>query len=56
VLRKPNRCAPHALDLTNQVALQTFSTEKPTQVLMAAAKVGGIQVSGFNPANFIYKT
>ncbi len=44
------------LDLTNQLAVQTFfSQEKPSQVYMAAAKVGGIHANSTYPADFIYQ-
>ncbi len=44
------------LDLTNQVAVQHFfAQEKPTQVYLAAAKVGGIHANNTYPAEFIYK-
>jgi GDP-L-fucose synthase len=43
------------LDLTNQLAVQAFfAQEKPTQVFMAAAKVGGIHANNTYPADFIY--
>jgi GDP-L-fucose synthase len=43
------------LDLTNQLAVrQFFEVEKPTQVYMAAAKVGGIHANNTYPADFIY--
>jgi GDP-L-fucose synthase len=43
------------LDLTNQQAVQAFfAKEKPTQVYMAAAKVGGIHANNTYPAEFIY--
>ena len=43
------------LDLTNQAAVQSFfEQEKPTQVYMAAAKVGGIHANNTFPAEFIY--
>jgi GDP-L-fucose synthase len=43
------------LDLTNQLAVrQFFEAEKPTQVYMAAAKVGGIHANKTYPADFIY--
>ena len=43
------------LDLTNQAAVQTFfETEKPDQVYLAAAKVGGIYANDSFPADFIY--
>jgi len=44
------------LDLTNQAAVQTFfATEKPNQVYLAAAKVGGIYANNTFPADFIYQ-
>jgi len=44
------------LDLTNQAAVHKFfATEKPTQVYMAAAKVGGIYSNNTYPADFIYR-
>jgi GDP-L-fucose synthase len=44
------------LDLTNQVAVQDFfRKEKPTQVYLAAAKVGGIHANNTYPADFIYQ-
>ena len=43
------------LDLTNQLAVQElFAKEKPTQVYLAAAKVGGIHANNTYPADFIY--
>ena len=57
-------CAPeniitraHAeLDLTNQAAVQAFfASEQPTQVYLAAAKVGGIHANNTYPADFIYQ-
>jgi GDP-L-fucose synthase len=43
------------LDLTNQVAVhQVFEEEKPQQVYLAAAKVGGIHANNTYPAEFIY--
>ena len=43
------------LDLTNQQAVHTFfKTEKPDQVYLAAAKVGGIHANNTYPAEFIY--
>jgi GDP-L-fucose synthase len=43
------------LDLTNQTAVrQFFETEKPDQVYLAAAKVGGIHANNTYPAEFIY--
>jgi GDP-L-fucose synthase len=44
------------LDLTNQAAVQAFFTaEKPVQVYLAAAKVGGIHANNVYPADFIYQ-
>ena len=44
------------LDLTNQAAVQAFfASEKPTQVYLAAAKVGGIHANNTYPAEFIYQ-
>ncbi|MDR3368596.1 GDP-L-fucose synthase [Rhodoferax sp.] len=44
------------LDLTNQAAVQAFfASEKPTQVYLAAAKVGGIHANNTYPADFIYQ-
>jgi GDP-L-fucose synthase len=44
------------LDLTNQAAVnQFFEEEKPDQVYLAAAKVGGIYANHTYPAEFIYK-
>jgi len=44
------------LDLTNQLAVQQFfEQEKPTQVYLAAAKVGGIHANNTYPADFIYQ-
>lgn len=44
------------LDLTDQAAVRRFfETEKPTQVYLAAAKVGGIHANNTYPAEFIYK-
>jgi len=44
------------LDLTNQLAVQEFfAKEKPAQVYMAAARVGGIHANNTYPANFIYE-
>jgi len=44
------------LDLTNQAAVQTFfAQEKPEQVYLAAAKVGGIHANNTYPADFIYQ-
>ena len=44
------------LDLTNQLAVQQFfAQEKPSQVYLAAAKVGGIHANNTYPADFIYE-
>jgi len=44
------------LDLTNQVAVQTFfQKQKPDYVILAAAKVGGIHANNTYPADFIYQ-
>jgi GDP-L-fucose synthase len=44
------------LDLTNQAAAQDFMlTERPDQVILAAAKVGGIIANNNYPAQFIYE-
>jgi GDP-L-fucose synthase len=43
------------LDLTNQAAVNAFfANEKPDQVYLAAAKVGGIHANNTYPAEFIY--
>ena len=43
------------LDLTNQSAVEAFfEQEKPDQVYLAAAKVGGIYANNTFPAEFIY--
>jgi GDP-L-fucose synthase len=43
------------LDLTDQAAVRAFfATEKPDQVYLAAAKVGGIHANNTYPADFIY--
>ncbi len=43
------------LDLTNQAQVATFfEQEKPDQVYLAAAKVGGIHANNTYPADFIY--
>ena len=43
------------LDLTNQLAVKNFfETEKPDQVYLAAAKVGGIHANNTYPAEYIY--
>jgi len=44
------------LDLTNQAAVsEFFASEKPNQVYLAAAKVGGIYANNTYPAEFIYQ-
>ena len=44
------------LDLTNQTAVnEFFKQEQPTQVYLAAAKVGGIHANNTYPADFIYQ-
>ena len=43
------------LDLTNQAAVKHFfETEKPDEVYLAAARVGGIHANNTYPAEFIY--
>ena len=43
------------LDLTNQQATKNFfESERPDQVYLAAAMVGGIQANNMYPADFIY--
>ena len=44
------------LDLCDQAAVQSFfEAEKPDQVYLAAAKVGGIHANNSYPAEFIYQ-
>ena len=44
------------LDLTNQAQVKAFfEQEKPDQVYLAAAKVGGIYANNTFPAEFIYQ-
>lgn len=44
------------LDLTDQAAVRAFfAAEKPDQVYLAAAKVGGIHANNTYPAEFIYQ-
>ena len=44
------------LDLTDQLAVRSFfETERPEQVYLAAAKVGGIHANNTYPAEFIYR-
>jgi GDP-L-fucose synthase len=49
-------CRTHnELDLTNQAEVAAFfEQEKPAQVYLAAAKVGGIHANNTYPADFIY--
>ncbi len=64
ILRKLRQHGPtnivtrtHAeLDLTDQAAVRAFfEAEKPDQVFLAAAKVGGIHANNTYPAEFIYQ-
>ena len=50
-------CRTHAeLDLTDQACVRAFfDAEKPAQVYLAAAKVGGIHANNVYPAEFIYE-
>ena len=44
------------LDLTNQAAVEAFfERERPAQVYLAAARVGGIHANNTYPAQFIYE-
>lgn len=44
------------LDLTDQASVRAFfDSEKPDQVYLAAAKVGGIHANNIYPAEFIYQ-
>ena len=44
------------LDLTDQAAVRDFmQQEVPEQIILAAAKVGGIQANNIYPAEFIYQ-
>jgi GDP-L-fucose synthase len=44
------------LDLTDQAAVRAFmAAEKPDQVYLAAAKVGGIHANNTYPAEFLYE-
>ena len=46
----------HELDLTSQSAVRAFfQEEKPDEVYLAAAKVGGIHANNTYPAEFIYQ-
>ena len=48
--------ARNELDLSNQLAVQQFlKSEKPDEVILAAAKVGGIHANNTYPAEFIYQ-
>ena len=53
---EPTLTRTHAeLDLTDQAAVRDFmQTERPDQVILAAAKVGGILANKTYPAEFIY--
>jgi GDP-L-fucose synthase len=48
---------PHAdLDLTDRAAVRSFlAAERPDQIYLAAAKVGGIYANDTYPADFIYE-
>ena len=49
-------CDHKDLDLTNQQKVSNFiSREKPDQIYLAAAKVGGIYANDTYPADFIYQ-
>jgi GDP-L-fucose synthase len=44
------------LDLTDQAGVETFFAEqRPAQVYLAAAKVGGIHANDTYPAEFLYQ-
>ena len=44
------------LDLCNQSIVQEFmKSEMPDEVILAAAKVGGIQANNTSPAEYIYQ-
>ena len=48
--------AREELDLCDQMAVQEFmKSEKPDEVILAAAKVGGIHANNTYPADFIYQ-
>ena len=48
--------ARNELDLSNQLAVQQFfKSEKPDEVILAAAKVAGIHANNTYPAEFIYQ-
>jgi len=49
-------CSHDNLDLTNQGSVNNFiARERPDQIYLAAAKVGGIHANNVYPAEFIYK-
>lgn len=49
-------CTHAELDLTDQALIRRFfESEKPDQVYLAAAKVGGIHANNTYPAEFIYQ-
>ena len=49
-------CSRQTLDLTQQQAVRDFfEKERPDQVYLAAAKVGGIYANHTFPADFIYQ-
>jgi GDP-L-fucose synthase len=49
-------CSKKDLDLTNQNAVRDFfKNQKPSYVIIAAAKVGGIHANNNFPADFIYQ-
>jgi GDP-L-fucose synthase len=49
-------CSRQELDLTSQSSVQKFfAIERPDQVYLAAAKVGGIYANNTFPADFIYE-
>ena len=49
-------CTRNELDLRDQLAVHEFmQSEKPDEVILAAAKVGGIHANNTYPAEFIYQ-
>ena len=49
-------CSRSELDLCDPAAVQNFmESEKPDEVILAAAKVGGIHANNVYPADFIYE-
>ena len=53
---KNNYCTRSELDLCDQKAVKKFmETEQPDEVIIAAAKVGGIHANNIYPADFIYE-